>query len=264
MGIAAIVVGIVGLLALTATAGSARAAETLTPPQPQPPQPWQPNLPSTFNPPMTPSTSANVTGQVFSGGAQIGTQLGTQTLKNSGALSGAGLTAATTGIAAGVGIGVSIITQLLAAHEARLHGAQHENQAVDQYIPVFDSFIKQLVDAYNSKQITAAQAAQAAQQFDRYIYNAFRSLTGGPGTSWSDQEGSLGHCNKACTVGCCIYYNALGSPLNNISFVLGFPTGKWGQVDTNFNIRGRTIVVPKVYPSKYSSFTRPLYMITLN
>jgi hypothetical protein len=73
--------------------------------------------------------------------------------------------------------------------------------------------------------------------------------------------GMAGQCNKSCTVGCCVYFGDLGPVLNNISYVLGYPTGKWGAGDPR--ISGRTITVPTVYPSTYSSFTRPSYRITL-
>jgi hypothetical protein len=210
---------------------------------------------------MTPSTGANVTGQVLQGSAQIGTTVASQAVKSTG-LAGVGLTAATAGIAAGVGIIVGIATTLLAQHKARLQGAKNENAAVDQYVPVFDSFVKSITAAYNAKQCTAAQAAQVCQQFDQALYQTFRGFVGQPGTSWNDQTGMAGKCDKTCTVGCCVYFGDLGPVLNNISFVLGFPTGKWGSGDPR--ISGRTITVPKVYPSKYSSYSRELYTLKLN
>lgn len=260
MEVAFFVIAVLGLLALSGSASATAAPQATAYTSSPPPAPWQPSIPSTMGAPMVPSTSSNMTGQIFSGSAQVGTQVATQAVKATG-LAGVGLTAATAGIAAGVGIIVGIATSLLQAHEARLHGATNENKAVDTYIPVFDSFVSQLVQAYNSGQCTAQEAATAAQQFDRYIYNAFRSLVGPPGTAWNDQIGMSGQCNKSCTVGCCVYFGDLGPVLNNISFVLGFPTGKWGQGDPR--ISGRTVTVPKVYPSKYSTYTRPLYTVTL-
>ena len=264
MEIAFLVVAVLGLLALS---GSASAISTVAPQvqegvtQNPIPSTWTPSVPSPAQVPMVPSTSANVGAPLLSGAAQIGTQVSTQALQQSGAIAGIGLTAATAGIAAGVGVLVGIASSLLAAHAARLKGATNENNAVDTYIPVFDSFIQQLVAAYNSGQCTAAQAAQACQQFDQYIYQAFRRLVGAPGTAWNDTIGMGGQCNSGCTVGCCIYFGDLGPPLNDISYVLGFPTSKWGRGDPRIN--GRTVTVPKVYPSKYSSFTRALYTVTL-
>lgn len=261
MEIAFLVIAVVGLLALGGgggrISGGINVAPPAQPPQDLPPQPYTPTLSPTAGPPMVPSTGVNINNQLFSGSAQIGTQVSTQAVKSTG-LSGVGLSAATAGIAVGAGIIVGLAESLLAAHKARLQGAKNENAAVDQYVPVFDSFISSLLQAYNSRQITAAQAASTAQQFDRYIYNAFKSLVGAPGTAWRDEIG--GPCDKGCTVGCCVYYGDIGPVLNDISFVLGFPTGKWGAGD--WRISGRTVTVPKVYPSKYSPYTRAQYTIT--
>ena len=203
---------------------------------------------------MVPSQSANVDGALATGAASIGTNV----------LAKTGLIAAKAVPIVGsiVAVGAAIAGALLAAHKARLQGATNENMAVDQYVPVFDSFVKQLVQAYNSKQIDKATAANAAQQFDHYIYQTFRSFVGKPGTAWNDGAGMAGKCDKTCTVGCCVYFGDLGPVLNNISYVLGFPTGKWGAGDPRIN--GRTITVPKVYPSKYSKLSRDLYTLTLN
>lgn len=262
MEIAFLVIAVIGLLALTGSAQAQSVSPQAVSYQP-PPTPWRPSLPSSTGAPMVPSTGANVSGQLFSGAAQIGTQVGTQAVKASGAVAGLGLTAATAGIGAAVGIVVSVAAALLKAHQARLKGAKNENQALDMYIPVFDSFVSQLAQAYNSRQTTAADAAAAAQQFDRSLYNSLRALTGGPGTAWNDVTGMAGKCDKGCTASCCIYFGALGPVLNDISSVLGFPTGKWGGSDSG-RISGRTITAPKIFPSKYSSFTREAYTLNLN
>lgn len=221
--------------------------------QQPPPSVYTPTPAPAFNPPMAPSTGANTTGALITGSAAIGTSILTATVH---------LGAAAGPIGAAVAVAAAIAAALLAAHEKRLQDAKTENQAVDQWVPVFDSFIQQVVQAYNSGQISASQAAQICQQFDQTIYNKFRSFVGQPGTAWSDQIGMAGKCNKQCTVGCCLYFGDLGPPLNNISYVLGFPTGKWGSGDPRIN--GRTITVPKVYPSKYSPLTRESYTVTLN
>lgn len=264
MEIAFLVIAVIGLLALTA-GSSASAATTPMVQQgvtanPQP-QTWTPQPAGNFGVPMVPSQSANIDGAIFSGAGQVGTQVASQAVKSTG-LAGVGLSAATAGIAAGVGIIVGIATTLLAQHKARMTGAKNENAAVDQYVPVFDSFVKAIVQAYNSKQCTAQQAATACQQMDQYIYQTFRSFVGQPGTQWNDTSGMAGKCDKTCTVGCCVYFGDLGPVLNNISAVLGFQTSKWGKGDPR--ISGRTITVPKVYPSKYSSYSRELYTVTLN
>ena len=263
MEIAFLVIAVLGLLALTgggnvsgSLSSSGGIGSVPPPPQPyqDPSQPLSPTLPTPTGPPMVPSQSANVDGALISGGASVGTSV----------LAKTGLEAAKAIpiVGAVVAVAAAIASALLAAHKARLQGATNENMAVDQYVPVFDSFVKQTTQAYNSKQITAAQAAQICQQFDHYIYQTFRAFVGKPGTAWNDSTGMSGKCNKSCTVGCCVYFGDLGPVLNNMSYVLGFPTGKWGAGDPR--ISGRTITVPKVYPSKYSKLSRDLYTITLN
>ena len=274
MEIAFLVIAVIGLLALTGggNIGGGLSVRTAGGPQPLPDPSggyanstagdvWTPSPAPISHVPMVPSQTSNVDGQIFSGVGSVGTQIAAKSItQNLG--TGIGATAATAGIAAGVGIIVGIATTLLAQHKARMQGAKNENAAVDQYVPIFDSFVRQLVAAYNAKQCTAAQAANAAQQMDHYIKQTFQSFVGQPGTSWNDTIGYQGQCNKQCTVGCCVYYGDLGPVLNNISFVLGFPTGRWGQGDPR--ISGRTITVPKVYPSKYSPYTRELYTLRLN
>jgi hypothetical protein len=263
MEIAFLVIAVIGLLALTQSGGGqVQGNLQYTPNQPyEPPQPWSPSPAGSFNVPMVPSQSANIDGALLQGGAQIGTTVAQQAVKSSGGALGMSAATAVPVIGAAIGAAVAIGAALLAAHKARLQGATNENQAVDQYVPVFDSFVKQVTDAYNAKQIPASQCAQLCQQFDQAIYQAFRGFVGHPGTAWSDTNGMAGKCDKTCTVGCCVYFGDLGPVLNNISYVLGFPTSKWGKGDPR--ISGRTVTVPKVYPSKYSAYTRPLYTITL-
>lgn len=273
MEIAFFVIAVIGLLALSqsgalAQSGSAVSGSPVYSPNQQgvlatpQPQTWSPQPAISFPPPMVPSQSANVDGALLQGGAQIGTTVAAQGIKSSGSFLGMAASTAIPVVGAAIAVAVSIAASLLAAHKARLKGATTENQAVDQYVPVFDSFVSKIVNAYNTKQISAAQCAQACQQFDQALYQTFRGFVGRPGTAWSDTNGMGGKCDKTCTVGCCVYFGDLGPVLNNISFVLGFPTGKWGQGDPR--ISGRTITVPKVYPSRYSAYSRALYTIQLS
>lgn len=259
MEVAFFVIAVLGLLALTgASSGGGGTSSASYVPQPgYPPSTYTPSPAAQFGAPMTPSTQANVGAPIMAGTAAIGTQIQAQSASNN---DGTASTAAVAGVAAIAVVG-AVVASLLKAHQARLTGATNENMAVDRYIPVFDSFVQALVAAWNSGQATAAQCAQACQQFDQYIYNAFRSLVGPPGTAWNDSTGMAGQCNKGCTVGCCVYFGDLGPVLNNISYVLGYPTSKWGKGDPR--ISGRTITVPKVFPSKYSPYTRALYTVTL-
>lgn len=267
MEIAFLVIAVIGLLALTSNAGASNTQQggipgsAVAPPPvyvgqsaPYPgPTTYTPTPAPSFQPPMTPSTGANVNGQLLTGSAQVGTSVLSATKAVGSALPVVG---------AAIAVTAAIAAALLAAHQKRLTDAKNENAAVDQWIPVFDSFVTSVVNAYNSQQISAAQAAQICQQFDQTLYSRFKSFVGQPGTAWNDQSGMAGKCDKTCTVGCCVYYGDLGPVLNNMSYVLGYPTGKWGQGDPRIN--GRTITCPKVYPSKYSSYSRALYTVTLS
>ncbi len=264
MEVVAIVIAVIGLLALSNSgsgsgSGSVYGGASAPPPQyvgpgspPPGPSTYTPTPAPAFQPPMTPSTSSNVTGAVLTGAAAASTSV----LSKIGSVA---KSAPVIGVA--IGAVAAVAAALLAAHEKRLHDAKNENEAVDQWIPVFDSFVTSVVNAYNTKQINAQYAAQICQQFDQTLYSKFRSFVGQPGTAWSDTNGMAGKCDKTCTVGCCVYFGDLGPVLNNISYVLGFPTGKWGKGDPR--ISGRTITVPKVFPSKYSSYTRAQYTVTL-
>lgn len=261
MEVAFLVIAVIGLLALSNSSGGTSVGGGAVAPPPQyvgpqevqQPTTYTPTPASPYNPPMTPSTGANVNGQLLTGSAQIGTSTLGVVAKGASFVPIAGAVIAAAAAIAGA---------LLAAHEKRLTDARNENEAVDQWIPVYDSFITSVVNAYNSKQITAQNAAQICQQFDQTLYNKFRSFVGQPGTAWSDAVGWRGECNSSCTVGCCIYYGIIGPGLNDISYVLGFPTGKWGAGDPR--IAGRTVTISKFNPSKYSSYTRPQYSVTLN
>lgn len=280
MEIAALVIGIIALLALTQggnVSGSLNVQPNapigsqyppLAPPpvyvgppaMPPPPQTYSPYPAPPYQTPMVPSTGANTTGVIFSGGASIGT--GIVNSESAASQGATGIAAAAPVIGAAIGAIAAIATSLLQAHQARLTGATNENQAVDQWVPVFDSFVSQIVGAYNARQISASQCAQACQQFDQALYNKFRSFVGQPGTKWTDSVGQAGQCNSNCTAACCVYWQDLSVVLNDISYVLGFPTGKWGAGDPR--ISGRTVTAPKVYPSKYSSYSRASYTVTLH
>jgi hypothetical protein len=165
------------------------------------------------------------------------------------------------GIIAGVGIIAGIASSLLAAHEARLHGATNENNAALQIVPVYDSFVRQLAAAYNAGKVSKAETAQTFAKFDAVLYQRLRSLVGAAGTAWSDSAGMAGKCDKTCTVSCCLYFSDLGPPLSLARLVLGDRGGRWGASDPRLS--GRTITVPKVWPGKYSSFSRESYKFTL-
>lgn len=157
----------------------------------------------------------------------------------------------------------AIVNALLSAHYARLKGATNENTAALQIVPTFDSFVTKLVGMVNTGQVPKSTAAPALAAFDQQVYQQLRSLVNAPGTAWSDTAGMAGQCDKTCTVGCCLYFSDLGPPLSLLRYAMGDPTGKWGQGDPRLSADGRTVTVPKVYPGKYSKYTRASYALTI-
>ena len=167
-------------------------------------------------------------------------------------------------VGAAVGATVATVKSLfnqLAQHKARMAGATNENNAALVLVPVMDSFLNTVVNGENSGQYDNPSAAAALAAFDQYLYAKLRGLVGAPGTAWSDQSGIAGKCDKTCTVGCCLYFGDLGPPLSLVRYVLGDAGGRWGAQDPRLS--GRTVTVPKVYPGKYSSYTRPSYTVTI-
>jgi hypothetical protein len=118
MEIAFLIIAVIGLLALTGGGNvSANIQPNYVTANP-PPDPWTPTASSPYQPPMLPSTGANVSGQLFQGAASAGTSIASAAGKSL-ALGGI----ATAGIAAGVGIAIGVAASLYAAHKARLQGA---------------------------------------------------------------------------------------------------------------------------------------------
>jgi hypothetical protein len=163
-----------------------------------------------------------------------------------------------------VGAAIQAIgAQLLAQHQARLKGATNENNAALTIVPAFDDFVSRLVAAYKSGQLSASQTAGYLQSFDQSMYQQLRSLVGPPGTAWSDANGMAGKCDKTCTVSCCLYYSDLGPPLSLMRCILGDQSGQWGASDPRINLNARTVQVPRVYPGKYSNYSRAGYTVQL-
>jgi hypothetical protein len=178
-------------------------------------------------------------------------------LAHSGAL-GSGLAASSAIPIAGAVIGVvgAIVGPLLAAHRARIAGATSENSHNAAVTALFDQAIPQIV-AYWNKTHDKAGSIGELKQLQQYLYTTMKGRVGQAGTHWDDATGVAGKCNKACTAGCCIYYGDFaggGAPAY---------TGINGLISAVQNGGRRSVTMPKVYPGKYSSFTRPLYTVTL-
>lgn len=153
---------------------------------------------------------------------------------------------------------------LLAAHTARLKAAQSENAAVATIIAPYDADIRNIVNAYNSGQASAAQCIAALQQMDQNIVAYLKSGVKASGTAWSDATGSQGKCDKTCTAGCCVYYGDLGPPLSLLQIAMGGSGNSlWQQNDPRWSEQpgGYVITVPQVFASKYGGTNRPSYTL---
>ena len=163
-------------------------------------------------------------------------------------------------------LGLSELTQ----HTARLKGAVNENAATDQLIPAYDADLKQIGSAYTLGQATAADCYAAIAKVNSYCYTYLKAQTGKPGTAWLDRGttltiSSVPACNKACTVGCCVYYNDLNVGLYNLQAAIqteeGFPTVQ------NDGHTGPDAYIPEVYPPSnkaYGNYARPSYHIVVS
>jgi hypothetical protein len=147
---------------------------------------------------------------------------------------------------AAVQLASSFLGGLFAAHTARLHDAQNENDAAEQALVAFDADLQQIADAYNNGQLSQADALSALSAVDQQTYQFLRAQVGKVGTAWRDD---YPHCDKSCTVGCCIYNQDLHPSILNA--VAAFQKGSG-----SFNVR-------KVYGSKYGLQTREAYSLTI-
>jgi hypothetical protein len=175
----------------------------------------------------------------------------------------------------GAGIAVSVLKigiSELAQHSARLAGATSENQAAEQAIPAYDADLAAINAAYNAGQISKAQAIAALEAVDGNVYKYLRAQVGKPGTAWSGGPPNYSFvsaqplfaafggvpCTKACTVGCCIYYNDLHlGVLYCIAILSGWPgVDAFTTTATNWNCN-----IPEIYGDKYGFTTRPSYTL---
>lgn len=100
--------------------------------------------------------------------------------------------------------GAGVLSSLLAGHEVRVKDATNENAAVGQAVQAYDSAVSALVQSVNTGQDSIATAINWIEQQDSAIESYLESQVGKPGTAWNGS----GTCNKACTAGCCVYFNA--------------------------------------------------------
>lgn len=211
-------------------------------------------------------------GSELSAGINLGTQLATSLSKSSSDNgSGSGSSSDQSAFATTIGQVAGVVGQvaqvLLAQHTARLKGAIAENQLIPATVNAFDADMRQIADAYNSKQATAAQCISALRQMDQSIYNYMKSNAVGPGRAWRETSAPYTPaCNKGCTTECCIYYNDIKRAIYDPGTSAGgtFGGGVMGMIPVLQKGSG-TVYVPKVYPppAQYGNFSRETYQLTL-
>ena len=177
--------------------------------------------------------------------------------------------------AAGIGAGLGIASALFQAHTARLQNATNENQAADILIPAFDADIRAVGANYESGAWSVAQCVAILQQIDANVYNYLRKQVGKTGTAWTipanNGESAGIPCNKACTVGCCLYYNDLrpaiyGQAQFNTQGNVGMIPVLMGSGGQPSSGHRNQAYVPKVYPPSnkaYGNYQRAEYWISL-
>lgn len=167
----------------------------------------------------------------------IKTGLGTATAvgaaASTAAVTGASVATAamTAGITAGIGAVVGIALALWSAHEARIAGAQREDNAWNDIMPGFISIMQGIVNAYNSGQIDKPTAAAEVLAAKQYTFAAAQKFVGTPGTDWvggntgnyngqavpiglSTRQWWRATCDKHCTIGCCLWNGVIGPACN--------------------------------------------------
>ena len=161
-----------------------------------------------------------------------------------------------------------ILGSLFAQHSLRLKDAQTENEMADQAIPAFDQDLQEIITAWNSGQYDAETIAQSFLQLDANMKKYLSSMNGKPGVAWHEYSAPPAQpCNKGCTVGCCLYYvNIHTYTVGMAAFVLGqaIQPHQYGEgIATGQTSGVKQVTVGQVYPSKYSSYTRPAYTVQL-
>jgi hypothetical protein len=187
---------------------------------------------------------SNTQAQVLQAGTAIGAGFA------AGGPAGAGVAA--------VGVALSQLVQ----HTARLQGATNENDAADKLIPAFDADLQGIAAAYNNGSADASTCVKACQLLQTQTENYLKAQVGKPGTAWEQCNFTGGDscCNKACTVGCCLYFSDLLPAINGSSVF-----GGGGMIPTLQKGSG-TVYVPKVYPpsdTSYGNYSRASYNIVL-
>lgn len=170
-------------------------------------------------------------------------------------------------VGAAVGAIVGIIGSLFAAHAARAAGAKTENEAINAYLPAFDSGLQMIFQQANNGTLTASDAISACQQLLAQWWSNIAPYQSGPGRADASHGGtncgngtlnSAGPCsgtpagppcNKSCTAGCCVGCQDLYPTILQAMQVFSNP-------------KGGTITACNVAGSSYGATGRPSYQLT--
>lgn len=199
-----------------------------------------------------------------------------QAISMSSPIAGAATTALVSGtsigsfagpIGAAVGAIVGLIGSLFAAHSARAAGAKTENDAVNAYLPAFDSGLQAIFQQANAGTLTATDAISAVQALISQWWANMAPYQTGAGRADASHGGNCGNgtlmqgdpcsgtpgspapCGKSCTAGCCVGCADL------------YPT-ILQAIQVFQNPKGGTVKVCNVAGSSYGATGRAGYSLT--
>lgn len=165
----------------------------------------------------------------------------------------------------------AISSALFAASAKRAKAARDENSAIAAAVPGFDQAIKQVVNAYNTGQLTASQTSQLLDQvMNNYWSEVGPQIQSGrngcnngsncPGSAQPSSPLALAttapstYCSGAIGGACCVGCASLQLSVDNINAALAITSQNGQSVTTN---------IQAVFPSKYGGINRPKYTMVV-
>lgn len=155
----------------------------------------------------------------------------------------------------------------LAGHIQRQKEAISENAAVDNFITRgFDPGIAKVVNAYNYGQVTGQESVTLLDMLWKHywaevsgqIQPGRNGCNSGAGIDYSPGHPPTGgpsqHCAGSWGAACCIGAEVIGSSIGRLQQAIATVEQRGGS---------QTVVISKVYPSKYSRYTRESYPVTV-
>jgi hypothetical protein len=150
------------------------------------------------------------------------------------------------------------ISAFAAASAARAKAATNENQAVGQEVPLWDQRTAQIVNLYNSGQITAGQASQLIDaSFQAYWTAVSPAIQSGRNAC---QSGSViptstqSDCNRpGYGAACCVGFDDLANSNRYMKAAIN---------QTESNGAPANAIIVAVFASKYGGVNRPQYIVT--